>query len=220
MSGVCERQLSSFVVLLCLAAAPVRAQSAPVVTVDDLRSIVDVAAGVSIEAPADVNMRPACQALELPCASGRTFPDGGLFLSAAVYPGAFVGLVGELSTYANAWLDYQTACPLAAGRPQPQCPVDRTNHVPAALAGVRIRTGLITGPSTRGRLFLQVLAGPQWSDVGPRQRVIQPGVGYDGYLRNGMAVRVEADYRIAPNGARDLSTERFTLGLVVPLGSR
>lgn len=89
----------------------------------------------------------------------------------------------------------------------------------AALAGLRIRTPLITGWQTRGRFFLQALTGPQWSDVGSQQRVLQPGVGYDGYLRNGIAVRVEFDYRFARNGGRDLSTSRAFVGIAVPLGT-
>jgi hypothetical protein len=213
------RESSLFIMALCLAAAPVYAQTAPVVTSDDFLSIAEVAAGVYLAAPADVNRRPACQDLAIPCASGRTVPDGGVFVSAAVYPADMIGIVGEASLYANNWLSYRTTSPVG-GRAQLTCPVDQTNHVLAALAGLRVRTPLIKTRSSRGRWFAQALVGPQWSDIGPRQRVLQPGVGYDGYLRGGFAVRVEIDYRLAPKDVRDLSTHRILVAIAIPLGSR
>jgi hypothetical protein len=65
-----------------------------------------------------------------------------------------------------------------------------------------------------------VLVGPQWSNVGPQQRVLQLSVGYDGYLRNGIAVRIEWDDRFVPRAVRDLSTSRILAGIAIPLGSR
>jgi hypothetical protein len=209
------RESSLFILALCLA-TPARAQTAPEITVDDFQSIAEMTAGVSVQTPADVNQRPACQDLALPCLTPRTFGDLGLVLSAAVYPGEIVGIVGELSAYSNRWASYEPNCDLRHSI----CAVNQTNHVRAALAGLRIRTPLITGWSTRGRFFVQALAGPQWSDVGSRQRVLQPGAGYDGYLRNGIAVRVELDYRFAPNAGHDLSGSRAFVGIAVPLGSR
>jgi len=208
------RESSLFILALCLA-TPARAQTAPVITIDDFQSIADVSAGVSLQTPADVNQRPECQDLALPCLTPRTFGDLGLILSATIYPGEIVGIVGELSAYSDSWASYDANC----DRRHSICAVEQSNHVRAALAGLKVRTPLITGWSTRGRFFVQALAGPQWSDVGPRQRVLQPGVGYDGYLLNGMAVRVEIDYRFAPHGGRDLSTSRVLVGLAVPLGS-
>ena len=219
------RESSLFIMALCLAAAPVRAQTAPVVTVDDFRSIAEVTAGVSIELPADINQRPACQELALPCLTPRTFPDGGLALSAVAYPSNIVGIVGELSVYSNHWWGYGTKCVAVGGRIPQTCPVSETNHVRSALAGVKVRTGLIriaslnSGP-TRARLFFQALGGPQWTDIGPRRRALQPGAGIDYYLRNGTIVHLEYDYRVAHNAGRDLSTGRGLLGIAVPLGSR
>jgi hypothetical protein len=211
-----DRESSLFVLSICLAAAPVRAQTAPVVTVHELRSIADVTASISMQSPADVNQRPACQELALPCLTPQTFIGFGFALSAGVYSNDVVGIVGELSTYPNHWAAYETNC----DRAHSVCAVNQTNHVHAALAGLKGRTPLITGWSTRGRFFAQALVGPQWSDVGPRLRVFQPGIGYDGYLRNGIAVRVEWDYRSVPRAVRDLSTSRILAGIAVPLGSR
>jgi hypothetical protein len=211
-----DRESSLFVLALCLAAAPVRAQTAQVVTVDEFRSIADVTTSISMQSPADVNQRPACHDLALPCLTPRTFTDFGLALSAGVYPSDAVGIVSELSAYSNYWAAYEANC----DRAHSICAVNQTNHVRAALAGLKGRTPLITGWSTRGRFFAQALVGPQWSDVGPRLRVLQPGVGYDGCLRNGIAVRIEWGYRFVPRAVRDLSTGRILAGIAVPLGSR
>ena len=207
---------SLFVLALCLAAAPVHAQTAPMVTVDTFTSIADVTASISMQSPADVNQRPACQTLGLPCLTPQTFTGFGFALSASIYPRDVVGIVSELSAYPNHWATYDTNC----DRARSICAVNQTNQVRAALAGLKGRTPLITGWSTRGRFFVQMLVGPQWSDVGPRQRALQPGVGYDGYLRNGMAIRLEWDYRFVPSTLRDLSTSRILAGIAVPLGSR
>jgi len=211
-----DRESSLFALALCLVAAPVGAQTASVVTVDEFRSTADVTAGISIQSPADVNQRPACHDLSLPCLTPQTFTGFGLALSAGVYPSDVVGIVSELSAYPNHWAANETNCDHAHSI----CAVNQTNHVRAALAGMKGRTPLITGWSTRGRFFAQALVGPQWSDVGPRLRVLQPGVGYDGYLRNGIGVRIEWDYRFVPRAVRDLSTGRILAGIAVPLGSR
>jgi hypothetical protein len=213
-----ERESSLIVLALCLAAAPAHAQTAPVMTLDDYRSSAEVTVGVSIEGPPDVNQRPACQQLGLPCLTGRTMPDGGLAIGATVYPSEVFGIAGELSVYANAWSSWG-GCPPRSGS-TPPCPVSETNHVGSALAGVRVRTRLINYRGGPSRLFAQLLVGPQWSDVGPLRQVIQPGVGFNEYLRNGVAVHFEYDYRFAPDEKRDLSTSRFFLGIALPVGSQ
>jgi hypothetical protein len=213
-----NRESILFFVALCFTAGPVRAQTAPLITLDDDRSIAEMTVGVSMEGPPDPNQRPACQNLGLPCLSGRTVPDFGLAIATAVYPVDTVGIVGELSIYANAWESWG-GCPPRSGS-TPPCPVSEKNQVRSALAGVRLRTPVMNSGATQGRLFAQVLVGPQWSDVGPIQRVIQPGVGFYDYLKSGAAVHFEYDYRVAPDEKRDLSTGRFFLGLAIPLASR
>jgi len=209
-----DRESYLFILTMCLTAAPARGQAVPVTTRDEFRSIGEAAAGISIQSPADVNQRPACQELGLPCLTPQTFTGFGLALSAAVYPSNAVGIVSEFSTYANQWAADEPNCDHAHS----VCALNQTNHVRAALAGLKVRTPLITGWSTRGRFFVQALVGPEWSDVGPRQHVLQPGVGYDGYFRNGIALRVEWDYRFVPSDVRDLSTGRILAGIAVRLG--
>ena len=217
MRGGCR--LALLIIAVCLAAVPAAAQTAPLITLDDFQSIAEIGGGVSIQGPADVNLRPRCETLGLPCSSGKTMPDGGLSLLASGYLNEFVGITGELSTYANMWL---ALAPCAYSPRLPQgCPTDQTNHVHAALAGLRIRSRLIHDVgSTRWRLFGELLAGPEWSDLGPRHHVLQPGIGADDYLQNGLIVHVEYAYRFSPDDGRDLSTGRFLVGLVVPIGSR
>ena len=214
------REASLFTVALWLAAAPVQAQTAPVITVIDSRSIAELSAGVSLQGPADVNQRPSCEQLALPCQSERTAPAGGLALSATIYPNDVIGVVGEVSIYANPWSSFGTECPPVRGLRPPTCTVAVTDHPRAALAGVKVRTGFIKDQSTRWRLFGQALAGPEWSDVRPLHRVLQLGVGADDYLQNGIAVHVEYDYRFAPDARRSLSTGRYLVGVGIPLGSR
>jgi hypothetical protein len=92
--------------------------------------------------------------------------------------------------------------------------------VRSALGGVRVRGPLMEPGATRLRLFGQLLAGPQWTDVGPRTSVIQPGVGLEDYVGHGLAIHFELDYRIAEGDRRDFTTSRFFVGIGVPLGSR
>jgi hypothetical protein len=201
---------------LAVAAGPAQAQTLPTITIDRYLAVADLAVAVSLQAPADVNQRPACEQLGLPCLTPRTFPGFGLVLSAGVYIKEIVGLAGEVSAYGNDWAAYQTNC----DRSHSICALTETDHVRAALVGLKLRTPLIDGGRSRGRVFAQALAGPQWSQTVAREQVVQPGVGYDGYFQNGIGFRIEVDYRIAPGGSRDLSTDRVSVGIAVPIGSR
>src|SRR5262245_35301594 len=87
----------------------------------------DAALGVTMNTPKDVNQRPQCETLGLPCNMPRTFPDFGLALQAAAYAGAHVGVAGEVSLYLNRWDSTS-----AAGLDLP-----RENHTAAWLAGPR-----------------------------------------------------------------------------------
>jgi hypothetical protein len=218
VAGTCE---SSIILVALCVAAPARAQTSPTLTVDDYRARAEITAGISMQAPRDVNLLPDCEKLGLPCGSGKEFPDFGVILSVASYRGDAIGVVGELSVYKDSWDSYGSSCPYPLG--PPPCVVTQTNHVASALAGVKVRSRLLKiaglGPPTHGRLFLQLLAGPQWSGVGPRRFVLQPGAGLDHYLRNGLTVHAEASYRFAPNRNRDLSTARFLVGIGIPIGS-
>lgn len=206
-----------FAAALCGAASPAAAQSPHIVSLDDARSIGEVTAAVSIQGPSHVNLAPACVELALPCLTPPTFPDFGLLLSGTIYPADAVGLVAELSVSDSPWFSYGTVCP---GSSVPGCARPMSNHPRAALGGIRLRSRLLEGGSSRFRFFGEALAGPEWSELGPRAEVVQAGVGADDYLRSGLIVHVEYGYRIAPGARRDLSTARYAVGIGVPLGSR
>src|SRR5262245_36099844 len=110
------REASMVVIAVCLA-APAHAQTPPGFSIDDYPARAEIAAGVSVQGPRDVNLRPDCERLALPCGSGKEFPDFGLGLSVAFYPGGAVGVVGELSSYRDDWLAYRTTCPYPLGPP-------------------------------------------------------------------------------------------------------
>jgi len=129
--------------------------------------------------------------VSLPEASAaQTVPEFGASALGGVYPRDTIGIAGELTAY---------------------------THGRAALAGVRLRTGLNTSGTTHWRLFAQMLGGPQWTD-GLRQRVLQAGVGADDYLSNGAVVHVQYDYTFAPGDDRGRSTGRFLVGVGMRLG--
>jgi hypothetical protein len=103
------------------------------------------------------------------CLCPGLLPRGGV-RPRAIGSGVF-GIVGEVSGYPNEWASYEPSC----DREHSICAVNHTNHVRAALAGVKGRTPLIDGGTARGRFFAQVLLGPEWSDVLPRQGVVALG---------------------------------------------
>jgi hypothetical protein len=211
------RAASLFIATLCLA-SPARAQMT--VTVDRHLSIAEVGSGGLIQGPRDVNQQPDCGRLGLPCVSPRTIPDFGVALLGTIYPSEIVGIAGEFAVFENAWVANGTNCGPAGGQVPPTCPVSQINHGRAALAGLKVRTRLIKSGATNWRLFGQVLSGPQWTDVTARRRVLQPGVGADDYLRNGITLHVQYDYTFAPGETRDMSTGRFLVGVALPIGAR
>lgn len=199
------------------AAAPARAQTRMMLTIDDDDSAAVVGAGLFLAGPADVNQRPTCDELNLPCLSPETFGDIGAAIFGSKYLSDNVGFAWEASVYGNNYFAYGD-CPRGGG-PGP-CPVHETNTVRAALGGVEVRTHLIKDPTTRWRLTGRALVGPEWNDVGPHRHVAQIGVGADDYLRSGLIVHVQYDYRFSPDDHRNLSTGRFMVGFGVPVGSR
>jgi hypothetical protein len=205
------------VTIAIASAQPICAQTRMILTPDDDDSAAVVGAGLFIAGPADVNQRPKCEAIGVPCLSPATFGDVGAAMFGAWYVNDNVGVAWEASAYGNNWYSYG-GCALGAG-PGP-CPVHQSNAVRAALAGVEVRTHLITDPTARWRLTARALAGPEWNDLGPHRRVIQIGAGADDYLRNGLLVHVQYDYRVSRDDRRDLSTGRFMVGVGIPIGTR
>jgi hypothetical protein len=182
----------------------------------------EVVAGVSFQAPADVNQSPVCQQLALPCIAQRRARNVGVTLSVAgvLLTEHLVG-VAEVSLYSNPWSAYASSTSAdcrSAGADVPQGCIDhRKNYPRSALAGLQVDKTVIHKRSSRLRVFGQTLWGPQWSDVGRRQTVFQPGVGLDDEISRRFIVHLQYDYRFASNGARNLSTGRFLVGIGVPL---
>jgi hypothetical protein len=214
-----RRFFNTFVTIMISAGAgKLGAQTA---TVDSAANRFDVAAGVIATAPKDVNQRPQCEALGLPCESPRTFPDFGLVVQAAFAVQPHIALVGEASMYANRWDTVAVN------------PVDerRENHAQALLVGPRVMTGFFHMASLLRqtslvhakelgnvgyRVFAQLLAGPEMSQIAPTRFAIQPGVGVDVKLSYPTAwLRVSGDYRSTRGGPRNLSSGRAMAGLVV-----
>jgi hypothetical protein len=190
-------------------------------TADSAATRFDIAAGIMMTTPKDVNQRPQCDALGLPCESPRTFPDFGVVVQAAFAVQSHVALVGEASMYANRWDTVAVN------------PVDerRENHARALLAGPRVMTGFFhmaslsrpmshlnnKEPGKVGyRVFAQLLAGYEASQVAPTRFAIQPGAGLDVKLSYPSTwLRVSGDYRSTKGGPRNLSSGRAMVGLVV-----
>ena len=180
----------------------------------------DAALGISMGGPADVNLRPKCDELALPCESPKTIPDLGFVLQVALRATDNLALVAEASRYDNEWV------PAGSDR-------STANAVSAALAGFRLSTGVRVltfgqranvrllsfrphGDTTRYRAFVQLLAGPEASTVVPTRMAWQPGVGFDGKIGWSPGwIRVSYDYRYTRGGPRNLSGGRVLCGLVV-----
>ena len=168
----------------------------------------DIAAGVTMQGPEDVNLRPKCKELSISCSSSpRTFPDFGLNLAVAGRMAGPVALVGELGLWGNYWNVDGTR------------DGNRVNHVRTALGGIRVARRLQLGDrdAYELRVFGQALVGPQWSSVTPTQRAVQPGIGLDTRRLNGrVSIRAQFDRLIVPAGIRNLSTGRVFIGAVLP----
>lgn len=188
------------------ASAQLVAQAVPP---EDERPTADIAFGVTMNGPKDVNRPPRCTELALPCLTPRTFPDFGVAVQAAAHIGQHAAIAAEASTYVNRW---DTTAAVGA-------PLPRSNHATALLAGPRLTTGLrhLTSTDKQGyRAFAQVLAGTEASTVLPTRFAVQPGAGVDVHLSApGLWIRVSGDYRWTRGGPRNLSGSRVLGALVV-----
>lgn len=173
---------------------------------------VTVAVGLSFDGPADVNQRPKCTELGLPCISPKTFPDAGIAAQLTVPLWWWLEATGDASVYLNAWDSAGVSHELE-------------NHVGALLAGPRLETParrlVWYRDTTRYRVFAQFLAGRETSTILPARLALQPGLGVDGKLAWPNAwFRLEWDYRSTRGSPRNLSGARLLGGLAfdVPRG--
>ena len=170
----------------------------------------DVAIGVTLNQPDDVNTRPRCTALNLPCTSPKTMADFGGSVQAVARATTHLSLVAEAGLYANRWI--------ATGAQRSQ-----SNYVSALLIGPRVET-VFRFSEARGeeawvRPFVQLLVGPERSTVLPTRMALQSGVGVDFPIAEGQrALRVEIDYRGTHGAGRNLSAHRVLIAEVLPIG--
>ncbi|MGE5099050.1 MAG: hypothetical protein ACM3SX_03625 [Deltaproteobacteria bacterium] len=200
--------LSELVVVraILVGAAPVIAQRAP-----DQPALerFDVALGITMNGPADVNQPPKCTELGLPCLSPRTFPDFGLAAQGVVHTTRYLAVAAEASLYNNSWDSAGVTKALI-------------NHVSSVLLGPRLTTGFrdlgIRNDTTRLDVFAQILGGPEASTVLPTRFALQPGAGMDGKLSpKALSARVTYDYRLTRGSPRNLSGGRFLLALALAI---
>ena len=121
-----------------------------------------------------------------------------------------IGLVGEVAGFENTWL--------AAGQSR-----ESVNQVRSLMAGPRaasafMHTGGMSPDDTR--VFVQLLAGIQVSNLTPTRLAIRPGGGLDVSTRTGVIVRLGLDYTFPSPEARDLSGGRFIPGIVIAIPAR
>lgn len=192
-------------VLLSVSSRSVAAQASQS---DNTRTLIDAAIGFTLSGPADVNQRPLCDELNLPCNTPKTFPDLGVALQLALHAASYLAVVAEVSDYTNLWDT------VGVGRS-----AKRENNAVGLLVGARAMTPRLyfAGKDTLGFvLFAQLLGGSESSAVVPTRFALQPGVGFDARLSHpGLWGRWSADYRSTRGGPRNLSTARYMFALVM-----
>ncbi len=197
------------------AASPAQAQTPPVVTYADSHPLAEIVGSVFIQGPPEINQRPLCQRFSVPCTSIQPEPDAGLALTTTVFPTDRIGVVGELGIHVYSWWSNGTGCGY------PGCLASEHEHLRSLVGGLRLRTRLLKMRSIDEgmRFFVQVLAGPEWSNRAPLHHVVQPGIGLEGpWWDNTAVLHIEYDYRFAPRPGRSLSAHRFLIGVGVPIG--
>ena len=169
----------------------------------------EIAAGVSMNGFTDVNTRPTCEALTLPCGSGKEFGDFGWSLSGARSVSDWLALTGEIAGASNTWYS------------KPFARTADINHVYSFMLGPRVSTPFLHSSSGRpidSRVFGQVLFGAQVSEVAEGGNAIRPGGGIDVHTRGGVIVRMELDYSFVQqpqSDRRSISGARFLMGVVL-----
>jgi hypothetical protein len=196
--------------LATLTSARVASAQPPAFSVGVPTPAAEFAAAVSLNGPKDVNSTPLCQQLSLPCTSGKEFGDVGWSLSGDYNLTENVGVVGEVAVFDNMWL-------------APRQTRDSVNHVRSLMAGPRLATRFLHEGGrapTDSRLFAQLLAGTQASDLAAAGAAVRVGGGLDVSTRTGVIVRLGLDYLVTSAPGRDLSGGRFILGLVFGVGAK
>ncbi len=199
------RRWVSGLFLLIVASTRLASAQRPELSIGAATPAAELGAAVTMQDPRDVNGRPQCEQYSLPCASGKEFGDVGWSLSTAYNFTEKFGLVSEVAGFENTWLE-------------PRHSHETVNHVHSLMGGPRaasafMHTGGMNPNDTR--VFVQVMAGIQVSDLTPTTLAIRPGGGLDIMTRTGLIVRLGMDYTFTSTEGRDLSGGRFVAGIVV-----
>lgn len=196
--------------LAMLALPSIALAQGPEVSIGVPSPAAEFTAAFSLDGPKDVNLRPTCLQLSLPCSSGKEFGDYGWSLSAGYSFTDNVAVVGEFAGFENFWL-------------APHQNRDSVNHVHTLMAGPRIASRFLhvgTRDPNDLRLFVQVLGGLEVSELDSGGLAFRPGGGVDVSTRTGILVRVEIDYLTTSAHGRDMSGCRVLLGLVFGAGAK
>ena len=182
------------------ALAPLTAQPPP-------PSRYEVGLGFTMQTPPDVNLRPHCEAMSLPCGSPKTFPDFGLAATVAAWAASGFGVASEVGAWGNQW------------RSSSGAEGQETNWVRYAMAGPALRSRIFEYTGTApayARVHFEAMAGVLGSTLGAVTRVSQIGVAFDGWTKRGVWVRFQLDWNDASNTPRDISGGRGLISIVVP----
>jgi len=196
--------------LAMLASARLCCAQGPELTIVSGTPAAEFGASITMQTPEDVNGPALCARLSLPCASGKEFGDVGWSLSAAYNFTEKRGFVGEVAGFDNTWLEARHAR-------------ESVNHVYSLMGGPRASSPFMpTGGAKPNdtRVFVQLLAGVEVSDLTATRLAIRPGGGLDILTRTGLIVRLGLDYTFTSTEGRDLSGARFVAGVVVEVPAR
>jgi hypothetical protein len=158
----------------------------------------------------DVNLKPTCLEMALPCLSGKEFPDVGWSLSGARAINDWLSLTGEIAVANNTW----------SSHPASRHPDD--NHVYSFMFGPRVTTPFMHKGGRDPvdfRVYGQFLFGAETAELVEGGNAKRPGVGIDVHMRSGMIVRLQYDYTLVQqaNQPRKLSSGRLLAGVVFPI---
>jgi hypothetical protein len=197
-------------ILALLAFAGVASAQGPAISLMDATPSAEFGAAITMQSPRDVNAQRQCDYYSLRCCSGKEFGDVGWSLSSAYSFTEKLGLVGEVAGFENSWLE--------TGHSH-----ESVNHVHSLMGGPRATSRFTHAPSLNSddtRMFVQIVAGVQVSDLTAATLAVRPGAGLDILTRSGLIVRLGLDYTFTSTERRDLSGSRFVAGLVVAVPSK
>lgn len=174
----------------------------------------DVGVAFTLNGLPNVNARPDCEELGLPCTgSGKTVAGGGWAVVGSRNFTEHVGVTGEVGLFHNLWDSAQSI----------HTSHREDNVVHFVMIGPRVSSAFqSSGGRSRSeaRFFGQCLIGLAGGDVVIGGRALQPGAGLDVRLPSSVIIRIQLDYTFVPSSGRSISGSRALFALVFGVGSR